>query len=482
MNEELLFFILVEFITFNFGLRFLINNYFRLAADRRVFHDMVEEILPFVLQLWQAHHANFIQQASTISNGVGPDTLPALEKSILAMKVLRKAIVQGLRKPHENADAVLFLTSLHEQAKLVLEYRLSSVGPLKELLEKYAVLHLKILHDVLETHPFSFISVLKQTLEFLCSLCYTPQGEHLIFPRFVIFSLNIMKQVLLCMEYRPPKRIEEMNKESNMTLEGHRIKKEFFLPAIVTEICKRLIAKYLPLSPEDLTLWDNDPEEYACEDGGDSWKYSYRPCCETAFLTLFHEYREVLAPVLTDLVRENCAPVEPSNLNGILYKDAVYNAVGLAAFDLYEEIDFDQWLLSGLEAELAQKNSNYRIIRRRVVWLIGQWSGVKLSPDLRPKLYQLLLPLLQSNEDLVVRIGTAKSLKVVIDDFEFSCEELEPFLGIAFGQLFSLLKEVQECDTKVSLIDFRLSLSTYCMFMKKLRASRACFSRTLFIN
>ena len=33
-----------------------------------------------------------------------------------------------------------------------------------------------------------------------------------------------------------------------------------------------------------------------------------------------------------------------------------------------------------------------------------------------------------------------KALKVVIDDFEFSIEELEPFLGEVFSLLFNLLK------------------------------------------
>ena len=62
----------------------------------------------------------------------------------------------------------------------------------------------------------------------------------------------------------------------------------------------------------------------------------------------------------------------------------------------FSKIDFDSWLLSGLEAELAVRDPNYRIVRRRAAWLLGQWSGVKLSPQLRPRLYQLLLPLLVS--------------------------------------------------------------------------------------
>jgi len=44
-------------------------------------------------------------------------------------------------------------------------------------------------------------------------------------------------------------------------------------------------------------------------------------------------------------------------------------------------------------------------------------------------------------------------MKVVIDDFEFSVEELEPYLEQVFSLLFSLLKEVGECDTKLNVLN-----------------------------
>jgi len=207
------------------------------------------------------------------------------------------------------------------------------------------------------------------------------------------------------------------------------------------------------MTSEDLELWDEDPEGFAFEETGDSWRYCWRPCCEAVFVTVFHEYREILAPVLVEMVRNSIAPVSPDNLPAILQKDAIYAAVGHAAFDLYDEVDFDSWLTSSLGQELNIKGSNYRIIRRRVCWLLGQWSGVKLSPGLRPTLYQLLLPLLAQEEDLVVRLAAAKSLKVVIDDFEFCIDELEPYLEQVFSLLFHILKEVNECDTKLNVLN-----------------------------
>ena len=117
------------------------------------------------------------------------------------------------------------------------------------------------------------------------------------------------------------------------------------------------------------------------------------------------------------------------------------------------QIDFDSWLVNGVKQELSvSSKSNYRIIRRRMIWLIGRWSGVKLAPENRPLIYELLLPALKSDEDLVVRLTAAKSLKIVIDDFEFSVEEVKPHLEVIFDSLFCLLKQVEECDTKVSAV------------------------------
>ena len=419
----------------------------RLTSDRRAFTELTGQIIGYILGLWHSLHTNLLHQLSSGS----PQANITLEKAILTLKILRKLVVLGLKKPEECPDAMSFISKLFEEAKTLLEVRKSAPAQMQESVEKYCVLHQKIWYDLLENHPFSFVQHITTSLSFICSLCFTPEGEGLLFQRFTIFSLNLMKGILLCMEYRPAKNVEDTR--DPQTLRAHSIKQEFFRVETIHEICNKLISNYLPLTGEDLQLWDEDPEGFASEECGDSWKYSWRPCCETVFLTLFHEYREILSPLLVSLVRNNHAPVDPANLTAILQKDAIYNAVGLAAFDLYDEIDFDGWLMSSLSLELGVGQSNYRIVRRRVCWLMGQWSGVKLSPEFRPKLYEMLMPMLTNNQDLVVRLAAAKAMKVVIDDFEFSVEELEPYLEQVFSLLFSLLTEVNECDTKLNVLN-----------------------------
>lgn len=59
---------------------------------------------------------------------------------------------------------------------------------------------------------------------------------------------------------------------------------------------------------------------------------------ETVFVSLFHEYRDVLIPLLMEMIRETNCIVSPEDMQGILRKDAVYNAVSLATFYMCDEV------------------------------------------------------------------------------------------------------------------------------------------------
>lgn len=116
---------------------------------------------------------------------------------------------------------------------------------------------------------------------------------------------------------------------------------------------------------------------------------------------------------------------------------------------VFLQIDFDQWFTNTLTQELKIKDNNYRVIRRRVSWLIGNWTGIKLSPELRPALYECVVGLLSSEEDMAVRLTASTALRHAIDDFEFVSNQFLPYLDVTFNLLFNLLKEAQECETKV---------------------------------
>lgn len=421
----------------------------RLAGDRRLFQELTSNVFSFVLNLWNAHMENFLAQVNANSNEMGA----TLEKALLALRILRKLTVHGFKKPHESVDAVHFLNLVFDRAKTMLECRksLRSRGSnLVELCEKFIIHLTKVLIAVLEHHPFSYVDLIHPSLEFAVFYVFTPSGESVLFERFIIQCLNLIKGILMCAEYKPAKVIEETKEPG--TLRAHEIKMTFFTANTLTEMCRKLVTHYFLLTRDDLELWDSDPESFATDEGGECWKYSLRPCTENLFFVLFHEFRVTLSPVLLEMIQSNHALVSPSDLNAILRKDAVYNAAGLAAFDLYDEVNFDQWFSTTLTQELKVKAGNYRVIRRRVAWLIGVWTGVKLSPELRPALYSVTLPLLQGDEDIAVRLTASSTLQHVIDDFEFNTDQFLPFLEPSFALLFTLLKEVRECDSKMHVL------------------------------
>lgn len=141
-------------------------------------------------------------------------------------------------------------------------------------MEKFIIHLTKILLAVLDTHPFSFIDFIQPTLEFTVYYIFTPAGINFIFERFTIQCFNLIKGILLCAEFKPAK-ILELTKEPE-TIRAHHIKMAFFTTETLTEMCRKLVTHYFLLTQDDLLEWDADPETFANDEGGESWKYSLR--------------------------------------------------------------------------------------------------------------------------------------------------------------------------------------------------------------
>uniref|UniRef100_A0A8C6TWK7 Importin-11 n=1 Tax=Neogobius melanostomus TaxID=47308 RepID=A0A8C6TWK7_9GOBI len=345
-----------------------------LAPDRRLFQELASNIYSFACSLWSHHTDCFLQQIYARDEAAA---LSSLERTLLSLKV----------RPD---------------------------SPCREKLEKTIILYTKVLLDFLEHHPCAFIPLIQRSLEFAVSYVFTPVGEGVTFERFIVQCMNLIKIILKNDAYKPNKNIEDSKPES---LEAHKIKTAFFTHSTLTEIGRRLVSHYLLLTEEELAMWEEDPESFG---------NGNLPCTEVLFLDIFHTYSQTLTPVLLEMVQNLQGPTNVEDSVQLLMKDAVYNAVGLAAYELFDNVDFDQWFKNQLLGELQVSHHRYKLIRRRVIWLIGQWISVKFKSDLRPLLYEVILSLMQ-DPDLV-------------------------YLESIFGLLFQLLQQVTECDTKMQVL------------------------------
>lgn len=418
----------------------------RLIPDKRLFEQLTQDVFTYMVTLWDSHINTFFQLASQHDEAMGA----AVDRCRIILKILRKQVGYGIPDIHKKEEVMNFISNLFPQMDAFLDCRRSLWGnhAVLEKCERIISSITKVLLDLVEMHPVSYVHFIKTTLTFVVQYNFTTKG--LLFERFVVNSFNLMKQILFSDVYKPRKNTDEDT--CPVTLEANKIISEFFTMDTLAEICRRLVCQYFLLTIDDLSTWDADPEEFCQEEGGDSYKYSLRPCTETLFLTLFKTFRLTLTPVLLEMVQAVQGPCDPEDLGAVLRKDAAYNAVGLVSFDLFDEIDFDSWFTSHLLQELKVKHKSYRVIRKRVIWLMGQWVAVKMSLNLRPLLYQAVLELLDPSEDLAVRLEAAQTLKTTVDDFEFNTEQFLPFIESLFSLLFHLLKEVRECDTKMHVL------------------------------
>lgn len=76
-----------------------------------------------------------------------------------------------------------------------------------------------------------------------------------------------------------------------------------------------------------------------------------------------------------------------------------------------------------------------------------------------------MIETLNPEEDLGVRLAASNALKQAIDDFQFNSEEFSPFLEPVFSLLFALLKEVNECDTKVRMKNLAFTFNILKLFL-----------------
>ncbi|CAH0385174.1 unnamed protein product [Bemisia tabaci] len=420
----------------------------RLPGSRYAFQEMAGEIYSTILDSWNKLSQSFINQHSTLDDRQKSELIGNF---LLCLKILRILTVNGFKNPSESADVNHFLKLLYEHIRTFLELRKSTSGSLVETLEKYSINLMKVLHAMLDNYPQYFVDYIEPSLKLCIFYAFTPEGEPYLFEEFLIQNLIMMKNILICNEYVPSKKPVSDTKNA-ASIAAVKIKQSLFTPETVVTICYKLITQYFLLTSADLQAWDSDPEGYVADMDKQSWKYSLRPCTETLFHAMILEFGSVINPVLVELVNVNHPLAHPDDMNAILRKDAVYSAIGLAAFELYDEINFNDWFTKSLVLELKVKDPNYRIIRRRVAWLIGYWVSVQLSAENRSTLYESMLPLLQPNEDMVVRLTAANTIKLAVDDFGFNADEFLKYLEPLFSLLFQLLKDCQECDSKMQVL------------------------------
>jgi hypothetical protein len=123
---------------------------------------------------------------------------------------------------------------------------------------------------------------------------------------------------------------------------------------------------------------------------------------------------------------------------------------------IHADLDFDALLTSNLVAEVQVEEPQYKVLRRRIAILLGQWVTIRVSKDNRPLVYQIFQHLLNPDDQLndqVVRVTAGRQLKHVVDAWEFESQPFLPFIDAILTRLMALVEEVDLPETKMALLN-----------------------------
>ncbi|KAI9047812.1 hypothetical protein LZ554_008520 [Drepanopeziza brunnea f. sp. 'monogermtubi'] len=474
-------------LTLRRGLLILLQVVKELSTARlRIAQTRLQSVTPEMVFLVSEIYKQKVDLWVAFLNGSGEDeggAMDAMESSLYAIKILRRLLIAGYEYPNHSTE----VQQLWEHSQMQFGQFLDMicreppllVSPAKELVEKHLMQFSKLHTQMSFQHPAAFAllpnsielvrsywglvakfgeSYGSETQDFSAKALRTDEqtkDQRPVIEKLCLKGLNILRaccKMVFSPSWSFKYRTNEIKQEQN---EGIAlIKSQLLTDTLVSEMASVIVTKFFVFRQVDLEAWEEDEDEWEIreEGGGDTWEFEVRPCAEKLFMDLVINYKHLLVEPLLSFFQS----VAGTGQSSVVTKDAVYTAMGLAAPVVHLSFDFDSFLTSTLVHDVQQAGAGYKVLRRRIAILLGQWITVKVSESNRPLVYQIFQHLLNTEDktnDHVVRITAAKQFKAIVDDFCFEAERFLPYAPDILGRTMALIQEVENTETKMAILD-----------------------------
>ena len=398
-----------------------------------------------------------------------------VEVSLLALRTLRRLLIAGYEHPSRNEEVHAFweVIRLHfGEVLALLGGRSSPQVRWIWFVEQHLVQISKIHQDMVRTHPSSFpqlpkaIEIAQSYWHLISNFGATYGADNPNAPdtdladdvdpwymeTLCLKALHILKACMKIVyspshtfKYQHPQDKEE-RKEST-----EAIKVKLLEPEIIKQMSSTLVTQFFRYTVRDLQCWEEDPAEWEQHESGsgDAWEFSIRLAAEKLFLDLVKNNKDLLIPDLLERFRAIGTP----DCKDVFVKDSIYAAIGLAADVLEEKLDFDTFMKTTLVADIQSSELGFKIVRRRIAIILGQWIVVKdIDRDLVYQIFQHLLNKEDRLNDFVVRVTAGRQMDHVINTWDLQVTKFTPFAASILDCLLGLIQEVELAETKLALL------------------------------
>ena len=240
--------------------------------------------------------------------------------------------------------------------------------------------------------------------------------------------------------------------------QGHQIRSSFFTSERVSSLLRLILHSFLCVTSQELRAWDEDPETYNTAQQSLNKTDGIRPAAEDLLLCLLDTHEALVQQTLVEQLARLETALPPSMVGRIpvcarcrrgtsvpahsqtsphvttspdgslwyclactaglsplssevllvphlvVLKDALYRALGLCQFTMYDKIDFASLLQrsllpllqifnlgipGGTSASCPSHPWAIKVLQRRGLWLISCWVS-ELSSKVKPGLYEAI--------------------------------------------------------------------------------------------
>ncbi|KAG9255893.1 putative importin 11 [Emericellopsis atlantica] len=451
----------------------------RLKKSQTALQSVTPEIVHVLLEIYTERSELWINY---LTNRKGDEQAAylAMSNSLIALKVLRRLVLVGYERPHGDETVTRFWGLSQNQFGKLLGFVSEEAG-MPEQFQKVAAGHLiqftKLHINMAEQHPASFanlpdsLSLVHAYWDLVSKFAevYGNSGgirqnsgsgsakakvEGPLPEKLAVKGLLLLRACVR-IAFMPVQTFKYRSPETKAEQEAARamIKTELFKPDLVVQIVNCIITYLFVFRKSDLEAWEEDPEEWEKEQQSesDAYEWQVRPCAERLFLDLLTQFKDLLIQPLMSYFQSAQDPQ-----SDIATKEAVYTAMGNAAAHVVNVFDFDAFLATTVLQDAQQTGALNKVLRRRIAILLSQWAPVKLADESRPIVYQIFRHFLDPNDeanDLVVRITTARQLRWIADELDFSVDSFLPYTADVLSQLITLIQHVEVDETKLAILE-----------------------------
>jgi len=498
----------------------------RLAADQRTFESVTSQLLEPLWSQWGVDTNVLIAELPAALAGGAPQqaqqsVLLVFERWLLQLKSLRRMLLHGFPSDSRTMEPVAaieqaapaMLHTLDTLLKLVPSGSSSALrSQAAAMLTRGCLKLVKTLRQLSEVHPWSVLrcGTLIQSLELCCAQIASPsvRSGH-VSSAITRQCLQYLHSAVRCAAYRGSpaalslsagKGREQLQRLKDLSSTQAAPILKTFWATNQEPLVELIITQLFPLSDKELELWEESGEEFHEEVEHTAWEESIRGCGERVFLALLEANRQVLAPLVVNILQRasqgtlanphnsnhNDIGNGASNGNGhcssngdaggvpwaIRMKAAAYHAVAVGAYELYDSIDFSSWLHASLLNEAADATTmSNRPLRRAAIKLIAAWT-TKLKREDRSPVYRVLVSAL-ADHDPAIHLGAVAAVHALVDDWEFEESQFAEYVPTCFQLLTTLLQESSEFEAQVEIF------SLISLIIDRLGPSAATFSSGL---